>query len=66
MLFSFVSTIGIYLATMILLRSTFDVVYIFTSDVMSKILIITVFSWLPFYLINVLYRRYFPEAHERL
>ncbi len=66
MLFSFVSTIGIYLATMLLLRSYFDVAYIFTSDVMSKIFIITVLSWLPFYLVNIIYKRYYPEAHERL
>ena len=66
MLFSFISTIGVYLATMILLRTYFDVAYIFAYDVMSKIIIITCLAWLPFYLINILYKKYFPEAHERL
>jgi hypothetical protein len=51
---------------MILLRTVFDVAYIFTPDVFSKICILTTIAWLPFYLINILYRKYFPEAHERL
>ncbi len=66
MLFSFISTIGLYLATMLLLRATFDVAYIFASEVMSKIIILTVLSWLPFYLVNIIYKKYYPEAHERL
>jgi hypothetical protein len=67
MLFSFISTIGIYLATMLLLRSYFDVAYIFTFDVMSKILIITFFSWFPFYIINILdYQRRLTNIFTQL
>ncbi len=65
-LFSFISTIGIYIGTMIFFRTIFDVAYIFGSDVLSKIIIITVISWLPFYVLGYLYKRYYPEAHDRL
>lgn len=66
MLFSFLSTIGLYMASIIVLRETFDVVYIFSGDVMSKILIITLLCWAPFWSLNILYRRYFPETHEKV
>jgi hypothetical protein len=66
MLFSFVSTLAIYATTMIFLRSYFDVVYIFASDVFPKIIVITILCWLPFYIINIFYRKYFPQVHERV
>ena len=66
MVISFISTIAIYLITMVLLRATFDVGYIFAVGAMEKIAILTVLCWLPFYLINIVYKIYFPEAHERI
>ena len=66
MIVSFVSTIMVYLATMVLLRTTFDVAYIFAWDCMKKIIILTVLCYLPFYLLNIIYKVYFPEAHERV
>ncbi len=66
MIVSFVSTIFVYLTTMVLLRTTFDVAYIFAWDCMKKIIILTVLCWLPFYLLNIIYKVYFPEAHERV
>jgi hypothetical protein len=66
MLFSFLSTIGLYIASMIILRETFDVVYIFSGDVISKIMIITILCWAPFWFLLILYRRYFPETHEKV
>lgn len=66
MLFSFISTLVVYLASMVLLRSTFDVGYIFAWDCMSKICILTLLCWLPFFALNILYKIYFPEAHERV
>ena len=66
MIVSFVSTIMVYLATMVILRTTFDVAYIFAWDCMKKIIILTVLCYLPFYLLNIIYKIYFPEAHERV
>lgn len=66
MVVSFIGTLFIYLSTMIVMRSTFDVAYIFAWDVMNKIIILTILCWFPFYIINHLYRFYFPEAHERV
>ena len=66
MIISFVLTVAIYLITMVLLRATFDVGYIFAAGAMEKIAILTLLCWLPFYLINMVYKRYFPEAHERV
>jgi len=51
---------------MIFLRETFDVVYIFSGDVISKILVITILCWAPFWTLGILYRRYFPETHEKV
>ena len=66
MLFSFISTLVVYFVSMVLLRSTFDVAYIFAWDCFSKIIILTLLCWLPFFALNILYRIYFPEAHERV
>ncbi len=66
MVISFISTIVVYLLTMVLLRATFDVGYIFAIGAMEKIGILTLLCWLPFYLINFIYKVYFPEAHERI
>ena len=66
MIISFVSTIAVYLFTMVVLRTTFDVGYIFTVSAMEKISILTVLCWLPFYLINIFHKIYFPEVHERI
>ena len=66
MIISFISTIIVYLVTMVALRTTFDVGYIFEVSAMEKISILTVLCWLPFYLINIFYRIYFPEVHERV
>lgn len=66
MVISFISSSAVYLVTMILLRATFDVGYIFAIDAMEKIGILTLLYWLSFYLINFIYKVYFPEAHERI
>ena len=66
MVISFIFTIVIYLSTMVLLRATFDVGYIFEITAMEKICILTILCWLPFYLINFFYKIYFPEVHERV
>jgi len=66
MLFSFQSTIGLYIASMIILRETFDVVDIFSGNVISKIMIITILCWAPFWFLGILYGRYFPETHKKV
>ena len=66
MVISFIFTIAIYLSTMVLLRATFDVGYIFEITAMEKICILTILCWLPFYIINFFYKIYFPEVHERV
>jgi hypothetical protein len=66
MLFSFIGTLGLYLASMFTLQSILNVTYIFTWEAMSSILIIVVLCWLPFFIVNKVYKSYFPEAHERV
>ena len=66
MIVSFISTVIVYLVTMVALRTTFDVGYIFEVSAMEKISILTVLCWLPFYLINIFHKIYFPEVHERV
>ena len=66
MVISFISTIAVYLATMVLLRTTFDVSYIFAWDWIKKVTILTIICWVPFYILNIIYKVYFPEAHERV
>ena len=66
MIVSFIGTIVVYLATMVILRNVFDVGYIFAWNCLSKIVILTILCWLPFYLLNFVYKIYFPEAHERV
>jgi phospholipid-translocating ATPase len=66
MLFSFISTLAIYAGTMVFLREYFDVAFIFAPEVFSKIIIITIICWAPFYIIGLLYKKYFPQVHERV
>ena len=49
-----------------MMRNYLDVTYIFTWDTMSNIATIVILCWLPFFLGNMLYKKYFPEAHERV
>ena len=66
MVISFISTIAIYLTTMVILRTTFDVSYIFAWDCIKKVTILTIACWLPFYILNIIHKVYFPEAHDRV
>jgi hypothetical protein len=66
MLFSFIGTLGMYIASMILMRNYLDVSYIFTWDTMSDIITIVLLCWLPFFIGNAIYKKYMPEAHERV
>lgn len=69
MVISFISSSAVYLVTMILLRATFDVGYIFAIDAMEKIGILTLLYWLSFYLIYegsfLDYIKFFIENKEK-
>ena len=66
MLISFILTILIYVLSMVLFQNYLNVAYIFAWECLWRILIITFLSWFPFWLISFLYRRYFPETHEKV
>ena len=66
MLISFVLTIGTYITSMILLQNYLNVSYIFAWECLWRIIVITILAWLPFWLVNFVYHRYFPETHEKV
>lgn len=66
MLVSFVFTLSIYLLSMVFLQNYLNVSYIFAYECLWRIIVITIFSWLPFWLVSFLYHRYFPETHEKV
>jgi hypothetical protein len=66
MLFSLFGTLIVYLASLIFLKSLLDVYYIFEIKTLSKILLLTAVSWLPFYAYEKCRSYCYPEAHEKL
>ena len=50
MAFSFAATILMYLLTMFYLPNYINVSYIFNFDCLFKILMVTLISWLPFFI----------------
>jgi phospholipid-translocating ATPase len=66
MLFSLFGTLIVYLASLIFLKSLLDVYYIFDIKTLSKILLLTAVSWLPFYAYEKCRSYCYPEAHEKL
>ena len=66
MLISLFFTLSIYCLSLKFLKEILDVYYIYDLITISKILLITVISWLPFY-ISYKFKSYcYPEAHEKL
>ena len=64
MVISFISTIAIYLTTMVLLRQHL-MFHIFLIGI-KKVTILTVACWLSFYILNIIHKVYFLEAHDRV
>ncbi len=58
-------TLVSYLFSLWFLNSVLDLSYLYFINVI-KIIVITLVSWLPFYLITKIMRCIFPETHEKL
>ena len=66
MLISLFITLLIYLLSLIFLKEILDVYYIYDLITISKILMLTIVSWIPFY-ISYKFKSYcYPEAYEKL
>ena len=61
-----ISTGVVYLLTLIIFKNLLDVASIFEDKVYLKILILSILSWLPFFLINRIKKIFFPETTEKL
>jgi phospholipid-translocating ATPase len=66
MVFCLLATGIVYLLTLILFKNILDVASIFEGEVFLKILLIAIASWLPFFLINRIKKKFFPETAEKL
>ena len=66
MIFSLVGTLFTYLLTILLFDYILDVYFIFTLSTFIRILGIALASWVPFYIINWIRVKLYPEAHEKL
>lgn len=66
MVLSEVITLVVYLASMLLLRTYFDLSFIVTFEFIFKVLFITLVSCAPMYLIKYLRHRFAPPSHSKL
>jgi len=66
MVVSEIVSILMYIASMFLLRSYFDVTFIFTSAFAWKVAVITSVSCLPPAMFTFAYRKYSPPAHSKV
>lgn len=65
MILSLLFTLITYILSLIFLKSILDFDYLNFENVM-KILLITLMSWIPFYLTNKIKRCIYPEVYEKL
>eukprot|EP01087_Luapelamoeba_hula_P020418 TRINITY_DN6962_c0_g1_i1.p1 TRINITY_DN6962_c0_g1~~TRINITY_DN6962_c0_g1_i1.p1 ORF type:complete len:1107 (+),score=152.37 TRINITY_DN6962_c0_g1_i1:336-3656(+) len=61
-----VLTFFLYFASMFVLRSYFDITFIFTWDFMWKVAVLTVVSCLPVYLASYIKQKYDPPSYTKL
>jgi hypothetical protein len=65
MIISILATLIVYIISLIFLKSVLDFYYL-KFETVIKILIITIVTWLPFYLVTKIRRWCYPETHEKL
>jgi len=66
MIIAILSTLIVYLASLIFLKEILDVSYIFDFYALSKVFLLTLLSWLPFYICYKCKTKCYPETHEKL
>ena len=66
MIVSLIGTGGCYLLSLVLLKSVLNVYYIFQWDFIWRIGTISLISWLPFFIINRIKKKCFPQTTEKL
>lgn len=66
MIISLLGTGITYALTLWLFPEILDVYFIFTPDIIWRIAVIAVTCWLPFYLISLIKKWFFPEEYEKL
>jgi len=66
MAISLVATFLVYLFSFIFFRSFLDLYYIIDMKIILTIIIITIVSWLPFFLFTKLKKACYPEDFEKL
>jgi len=59
-------TFLVYLLSLIFFRSILDMYYLIDLKIITIIVILTLTSWLPFYLYTKIRTRCFPEDFEKL
>jgi phospholipid-translocating ATPase len=65
MCFSLIITLFSYVGSLVFLKSILDVSYLDFNTIVN-IVVMTVASWLPFYLYNKVRMCLWPEAHEKV
>ena len=65
MIFSLIGTLVVYIMSLYFLKSVLDV-YFLNFETLGKILLITLVTWMPFYLAVKIRKWVYPEAHEKL
>jgi hypothetical protein len=66
MIFSYVSTFIVYILCAVFFNKPLGLTFIFDPKNIVVSGILVGIAWLPFYLFNIVYRKYFPETHERV
>jgi hypothetical protein len=66
MIFSILGTLFTYLLSIILFKSILDVYLIFDILTIGKTLFLAIISWLPFYFMNRISNKCYPEDTDKL
>ena len=56
----------VYVMSMVMFRTTLSVSYIFAPEIFLKVFIVTVISWIPFWIFNYVYTGMYPEVHSKI
>jgi hypothetical protein len=66
MIFSILGTLVTYLLSIVLFKSILDVYLIFDIITIGKALFLAIISWLPFYIMNLISNKCYPEDTDKL
>jgi hypothetical protein len=66
MVISILGTLITYILSIIFLKSILDVYLIFDISTIGKTLFLAIISWLPFYIMNIISNKCYPEDTDKL